>query len=264
VRLDCGGSEKFKTKVAENQDVNPEFEQAFLFNIDQEKAKKGEQSQLHLKVKDDQLLGDAYIGRFDHSLVELLRMGTGELTFTLHHPENFRRIAGRVVISVKFEGTGAPVVDYPQQQQQQISPYSAQSSSPTPPPTTHTPAPAANPTASGWNCQFCTFLNTSSSRTCEMCQHAASSSVSPPAAVRPAVVTPPAYQSPSFDLANPASWPICVNVTSHPHPLFQKAAVYQGKYICDVCKTEGHGITFHCQPCQFDCHPSCAQSHQRR
>jgi tetratricopeptide (TPR) repeat protein len=45
--------------------------------------------------------------------------------------------------------------------------------------------------------------------------------------------------------------------TKHHHELRKCASVYQGSFICDICKLRGDGTVYHCDPCGWDAHPSC-------
>jgi hypothetical protein len=83
-------------------DKDPVFDQTFLFNL------TGVETDLHLRVYDSELLSDSYIGRMDSSIVELLKAGGGAKTYDLFDPENFRKVTGKIDISVRFDGSGGP------------------------------------------------------------------------------------------------------------------------------------------------------------
>jgi len=44
----------------------------------------------------------------------------------------------------------------------------------------------------------------------------------------------------------------------HDHPLNKLPMVYGGGYRCNRCLKVGNGWVYHCAPCQFDLHPTCA------
>jgi hypothetical protein len=95
----------FASQVAKDGDREPEWNQTLLFNLD------GNQTDLHIRVFDQGTLSDDYLGRFDMSLYSLLEGGGGARSFELHDPENFRKIAGTIELSVSFEGTGGPAAN---------------------------------------------------------------------------------------------------------------------------------------------------------
>lgn len=116
------GSEQFKTKVISNGGKNPEWEQAFLFNL------TGVEDALHIKVNDKETLVDRPIGRVDISLQELVtKAGKESAWFQVTDVNNFVQMAGQIYLKAEFVGTGL---------------VSSSTSTPT---TTTTPAPAATP-----------------------------------------------------------------------------------------------------------------------
>jgi len=105
VKISCGGSEKFETKVATDMERDPVWNQSFVFNLE------GKESDLHIRVFDKGVMSSDYLGRFDMSLFTLLEKGGGAHTFDLHDPENFRKNTGTIELSVAFEGTGGPAAN---------------------------------------------------------------------------------------------------------------------------------------------------------
>jgi len=366
--VEGGNTEKFKTKVCENGHTAPEWNQAFLFNID-----AGAEATLHIRVLDSELLSDTCIGRADipiRATLESLDPSNSSRTFDLHHPDEFRKMTGKIDLSFSFRGEGAPnspaavlspsgelvspppisgafhfqhnstgLIIQPEEraypgsklqlkagglgdvrfafefiggsyiqalgqsgdlylsvgedgkrvvldigmsersrwkwtgaslqslsastneQQMLIHPKDDAMQAGTPIVIQSGMTPAAGfslvpcsgvqvsePGAGTWRCIACAYTNESSASQCVMCR---APSTGPTKDHKIADYT--------FELDFKHTWPPRCNVSTHPHPLEQMGEVYQGTYVCDLCKLQGQGTTYHCKKCQFDMHPACAR-----
>jgi len=97
------GSETFKTKAHEKAGVNPEWNQAFIFNLD------GKDQHLHVHVMDEEWGKDGVIGRVDVPLATLATM-SGETAFTLNNPSDFKKTAGSLILRTEFKDPTAPQI----------------------------------------------------------------------------------------------------------------------------------------------------------
>jgi hypothetical protein len=115
VQLWCEG-DKYKTKVHANGGRAPTWEQAFIINLD------GKEDMLHLHCYDKETFSDASIGRADILLTNL-KYNVAEW-YNIVDKDNFSKVTGAIMMTIKFEGTGGPVekkveVQQVQQVQQQ-------------------------------------------------------------------------------------------------------------------------------------------------
>jgi len=95
------GSEEFKTKIAHDGGRNPNWEQAFMFNLD------GKEDFLHIMIKDHRVLSDDVIGRCDVPLTNLVST-TDAQWFQVTDRTNFEKLTGKISLSATFTGAGGP------------------------------------------------------------------------------------------------------------------------------------------------------------
>lgn len=100
--------EKFKTAVIKKAGTECKWNQSFIFNL------KGYALTdiFHVHVYDKDLLKSDSIGRVDLALDSLLKKrAQNPMKLMLVDKDNFKKMAGFVYLTVKFDGTGAPNAD---------------------------------------------------------------------------------------------------------------------------------------------------------
>jgi len=93
--------DKMKTKVHQNGGRAPNWEQAFILNLE------GKEDMLHLHVYDKETFSDASIGRAD-ILLPSLKYNQAEW-YNIVDKDNFSKVTGAIQMTCKFEGTGLTI-----------------------------------------------------------------------------------------------------------------------------------------------------------
>jgi Ca2+-dependent lipid-binding protein len=101
VEIECC-KDKFKTKVHQDGGKAPKWDAAFVFNLDGKQA-----DDCHVAIYHKGLVTDTKVGRCDLSIQSLCEDGK-EHWYQVVDPSNFKKMAGQIKISAKFEGTGLP------------------------------------------------------------------------------------------------------------------------------------------------------------
>jgi hypothetical protein len=96
-----GSKEKFTTKVAKDEHSNPVWNFACVANL------TGDEDLMHVRVYNKEALSDDLIGRTDYPL-DQLDLSNKPKWYALKHPDDFKRDAGEIQITMQFEGTGLP------------------------------------------------------------------------------------------------------------------------------------------------------------
>jgi len=94
------GKEEFHTKPHKDAGRNPTWNQAFIFNLD------GKEEQMHIVAMTKGHLSDDHIGRCDIPISSLVN-SKGETSFDIVEVNNFKKVAGHIVLKVEFKGQGA-------------------------------------------------------------------------------------------------------------------------------------------------------------
>jgi hypothetical protein len=131
VTLKVGNSsEHFKTKIHKDAHKTPVWEQSFIFNLD------GKEDALHVVVLHEGTVTNDNIGRLDLNWRDV-KWGTNHW-YDIVHFDNFKKITGKVLLNVAFNGTGLP---------SNLAPASATSTPVSAPAKVSTPAAATSPPA---------------------------------------------------------------------------------------------------------------------